>query len=227
MQRCIGKGSNGTVFEAVDTLTSELVAVKIGFCYVSLSNEIRGYKAICGGFGFPALLSSGYYENKHYIAMSCLGPSIADLLKYSGGQFNGYTVRVLGAQTLDRLRAVHDKGFTHGSVKSANLCMGLGRRGRTLYLVDFGSVSRIDGRSPSINSSATWKSINRHNGERHCMRDDIESWFYCLLEWLEGGLPWNDSRTSNMQMAALKKMQGGAFSAQTRTRRGMEAYQRS
>lgn len=189
----IGSGSTGDVYAGKDKVTGDNVAIKVARPG-KLKREIWAYeriwKSTTDSFLFPQLYASGCYQQQDFMICELLGPNLFDLLQFCNDKFSPCTVMRLAEQILNRLQRMHILGFTHGSVKPQNICMGTKRNIHRVYLVDYGSCSVIQGHHKSQNATSTWLSINRHEGCRHSMRDDLESWIYCLLFFLEGKLPW-------------------------------------
>jgi len=207
----IGAGNNGDVFVATDTTNNEEVAIKLAKGG-HLESESRRYLAFihdyqeqnhgCSPRGFPSLIWSGHAFRYYCIAYDLLGPTLDDLRRFCDGRFTEYTTFFLGEQILDRLRVLHQTGYTHGSIKPANIAMGLATRCSKVYLIDFGSMHTTE--TPRIHSSTSlWKSIHRHNGFPHTMRDDLESWLYMMAYLLHGSLLWNEN-TSKEDILRMK-----------------------
>ncbi|EYB95106.1 hypothetical protein Y032_0163g3458 [Ancylostoma ceylanicum] len=51
-----------------------------------------------------------------------------------------------------------------------------------------------------------YASLNAHNGEEQSPRDDLESWFYMMVELLSGFLPWSDFHHDSItEVRAMKE----------------------
>ena len=97
---------------------------------------------------------------------------------------------------------MHNQAFIHRDIKPENFLMGVGSNSHIVYLVDLGFVNRIiDPKTKkhieykqreSLTGTATFASINAHNGDELSRRDDLESIAYVLIYLLRGKLPWCD-----------------------------------
>ncbi|KAJ1553290.1 Tau-tubulin kinase 2 [Nowakowskiella sp. JEL0078] len=103
---------------------------------------------------------------------------------------------------LSSIEALHDIGVLHRDIKPGNFCMGAnsqsGERVRC-YLIDFGLSRRYlttSGRvrearlKVGFRGTARYASINAHLGLELGRCDDLWSFFYVLIEFLIGQLPW-------------------------------------
>jgi len=195
----IGAGNCGDVYVAEDTTNNGLeIAIKLAKG-LDLEKESRRYRAFledyqqqhgCTPRGFTELIGAYDHYSYHCIAYELLGPTLEDLFDFCDRRFTPYTTFFLGEQILDRLRSLHQAGYTHGSIKPENITMGTKKRCRTVYLIDFGSL--FPTHTPRTHSSTDlWKSIHRHNGLNHTKRDDLESWLYTMAYFLHGSLLWD------------------------------------
>lgn len=96
------------------------------------------------------------------------------------------------------LRSVHDAGILHRDVKPANMMRG--RKGASLWLVDFGLAKRYvrdDGthipfrRGKQITGTPRFLSLHAHAGCESARRDDMISLGYALVLLAKGKLPWS------------------------------------
>lgn len=97
---------------------------------------------------------------------------------------------------------MHNQAFIHRDIKPENFLMGVGANSHVVYLVDLGFVNRIIDpktkkhieyqKRESLTGTATFASINAHNGDELSRRDDLESIAYVLIYLLRGKLPWCD-----------------------------------
>ncbi|CAM9564360.1 unnamed protein product [Ectocarpus fasciculatus] len=73
------------------------------------------------------------------LAMERLGDNLMSLSQgCRGGHFSLETTLRLGAQMVGLLRMLHSTGYVHRDIKPENFCVGPGKHGDRIYLIDYG-----------------------------------------------------------------------------------------
>ncbi|KAI6213524.1 Serine/threonine protein kinase [Aphelenchoides besseyi] len=133
--------------------------------------------------------------------MSLVGKSLDDLKKMRPSRvFSIQTGLGAAIQCLEAIEDLTKHGYIHRDIKPANYACGLGKTIRTVYLLDFGIARRIlndenELKTPrnqvGFKGTVRFASVNCHRNLELGPRDDVESWFYLLLDLVVStGLPW-------------------------------------
>lgn len=142
---------------------------------------------------------SGVHRHRHFIVMDLLGHNLAEVRSMEiGGLASAETAVAVGSSLLTALQGLHQAGFIHRDVKPANFAVyppvSAPSEGEWV-LLDFGLARRYvddDGNAlaeredASFRGSTTYASVHAHLEKDLSRRDDLWSWFYVLVELLEG-----------------------------------------
>jgi serine/threonine protein kinase len=198
-RRKIGAGSFGEIYEAKDTQTGDLVAVKVESSSSkcgTLDLEQQCYTTLQYGVGIPRLIWSLIDRDLKVIVISRLGRSLEDLAAQSGHRLSLKTVLMLADQMLSCIQFVHEKNILHRDIKPDNFLMGEGASSNQVFLIDFGLAKRyrderthehirfLDGKS--LTGTARYASLATMKGHEQSRRDDMESLGYVSLYLLRG-----------------------------------------
>uniref|UniRef100_A0A0M3K784 non-specific serine/threonine protein kinase n=1 Tax=Anisakis simplex TaxID=6269 RepID=A0A0M3K784_ANISI len=188
----IGHGGYGEIYYAIDTTNDEPVAAKVepvkrrGKVVRRMILEQKVLLRMQGKPHVPMMWGSGVERTINYIVM----------------------------QAIAGLRDMHSFGYLHRDIKPANMCFGLTEKSmRRLFIVDYGLVRRFrrdDGqRIPQrsrvgFRGTMRYVSMRVHDRKEQGPSDDMIALFFCLLEVLNGELPWkyinSDSKMKSMKM---------------------------
>ncbi|GMS78791.1 hypothetical protein PENTCL1PPCAC_966, partial [Pristionchus entomophagus] len=210
LSRNIGSGSFGDIHLGKNIYDNEEVAVKLE-CFKTkhpqLHNEVRLYKIMHGGVGFPEVKWSGYEGEFNVMVMELLGPSLEDMFNFCQRRFTLKTVLMLADQMLNRIEFIHNRNYVHRDIKPDNFLMGLGKKGNLVYIIDFGLAKQYRDQATgahisfrdqkNLTGTARYASLNTHKGVEQSRRDDLESLGYVLLYFNRGTLPWQGLKAAN------------------------------
>ena len=218
----IGEGAFGQIFEAENIRTREKIAIKsepIDSKFKMLKHETKIYQYLDNNPGFPQVKWFGIQDDKFFMVLTLLGPSLNALKKSpptslkdpSSNPFSLFRIKSLSKKMVERLEFIHSKGILHRDIKPDNFLL----KEDELYLIDFGlckkwkteegsHIKERKERSPL--GTANYISVNVHQGIEPSRRDDLESAGYIILFLLlkSGELPW--SQIQNHQEMAQQKI---------------------
>ncbi|UMM14141.1 hypothetical protein L5515_002072 [Caenorhabditis briggsae] len=202
----LGDGGYGTVFQSQDDDIK--IAVKTEkFSKSQLKIEIVVLKAAMQANckHFCELIDCGTkLKDFDYMMITLLGKDLHKLrCELPERKFSINTALRIGIQTLKACEELHRIGFVSRDVKPGNFAPGVkaNRQSRTIFMYDFGLARRyIDKNNQIIGSrkEVGWRgttrygSLNAHKRQDLGRRDDLESWFYGLVEMTRGTLPWRN-----------------------------------
>lgn len=110
-----------------------------------------------------------------------------------------FTVLNIGIQIINRLEAIHTRGFVHRDIKANNFVVGRGDKRGTVYIIDFGLSKKYVTESgehvpfqngKTLVGTARYASLASHDGNEQGRKDDMESVGFLLLYFARGRLPW-------------------------------------
>lgn len=201
--RKIGSGSFGDIYHGTNLISGEEVAIKLESIrsrHPQLDYECRVYKYLSGGVGIPFIRWFGREGEYNAMVIDLLGPSLEDLFNYCHRKFSFKTVIMLALQMICRVQYIHGRSFIHRDIKPDNFLMGVGRRGSTVHVIDFGLSKKYRDfnthrhipyrENKSLTGTARYASVNTHLGIEQSRRDDLESLGYMLIYFCKGSLPW-------------------------------------
>ncbi|CAD5113724.1 DgyrCDS2889 [Dimorphilus gyrociliatus] len=200
----IGGGGFGEIYESIDLNTKEIVALKLESAKqtkqvlkmeVAVLKKLQGKKHICKFVG------CGRNEKFNYLVMSLQGKNLAELRRSTiKGQFSISTTVRVAYQIIQAIEAIHSAGFLHRDIKPSNFAMGkTPETKRIVYMLDFGLARQFTNNKGDIRAPRTaagfrgtvrYASINAHQSREMGRQDDLWSWFYMVVEFVMGGLPW-------------------------------------
>lgn len=102
-------------------------------------------------------------------------------------------------QMLMAIEVLHNEGYISRDIKPSNFAIGTPtERRRMVHMIDFGIAfkyqdpdgSKIRRGDISWRGTTRYCAIANHKKQYPSPRDDLESWFYSLIELLFGKLPW-------------------------------------
>ncbi|XP_060767176.1 tau-tubulin kinase 1 [Neoarius graeffei] len=139
----IGGGGFGEIYEALDLLTKENVALKVESAQQPkqvLKMEVAVLKKLQGKNHVCKFIGCGRNDKFNYVVMQLQGRNLADLRRSQPrGTFTMSTTLRLGKQILESIEAIHSVGFLHRDIKPSNFAMGrLPSTKRKCYMLDFG-----------------------------------------------------------------------------------------
>lgn len=201
----IGEGSFGIIFEGVNALNNQQVAIKFEprrSEAPQLRDEYRAYRILAGSYGIPRAYYFGQEGLHNILVIDLLGPSLEDLFDWCGRKFSPKTVAQVAKQMISRVESIHDKDLIFRDIKPDNFLIGRvgSSQPNTVHVVDFGMAKYY--RDPktkqhipyrerkSLSGTARYMSINTHLGREQSRRDDLESLGHVFLYFLRGSLPW-------------------------------------
>lgn len=200
----LGAGAFGLVNRGVNRETGEEVAVKMESRNEKIPllwKEFLILKAVHrdgAKKGFPIPLSHGHFLNYDAMVMTCLGPSLEDLMKNRTASFSAKSALCVGVQLVRLVQTLHSRGFVHGDLKPANILTGREGDRESLHVVDFGAalaISRAGTKQFETNSlrgfTPVFMSNNTHRYCRLSQRDDLQSIGYIVVDLFQGRLPWS------------------------------------
>ncbi|XP_052435738.1 tau-tubulin kinase 1 isoform X1 [Carassius gibelio] len=200
----IGGGGFGEIYEAVDLLARENVALKVESAQQPkqvLKMEVAVLKKLQGKNHVCKFIGCGRNDKFNYVVMQLQGRNLADLRRSQPrGTFSMSTTLRLGKQILESIEAIHSVGFLHRDIKPSNFAMGrLPSTCRKCYMLDFGLARQYTNTNGEVRPPRTvagfrgtvrYASVNAHKNKEMGRHDDLWSLFYMLVEFTVGQLPW-------------------------------------
>ncbi len=128
IQSRLGRGGMGAVYEAVDTTSGDLVAVKVLASHLADDEGVRSrFEAEIDALknlrhpGIVRLLAFGEQDDQPFFAMELVrGQSLEQLLR-GGRRFTWRETVAVAIEISRALKAAHDQGIVHRDLKPANL----------------------------------------------------------------------------------------------------------
>uniref|UniRef100_A0A8C4WLS7 non-specific serine/threonine protein kinase n=2 Tax=Gopherus evgoodei TaxID=1825980 RepID=A0A8C4WLS7_9SAUR len=216
--RKIGGGGFGEIYDALDLLTRENVALKVESAQQPkqvLKMEVAVLKKLQGKDHVCKFIGCGRNDRFNYVVMQLQGRNLADLRRsQSRGTFTMSTTLRLGRQILESIESIHSVGFLHRDIKPSNFAMGrFPSTCRKCYMLDFGLARQFtnscgDVRPPravaGFRGTVRYASINAHRNREMGRHDDLWSLFYMLVEFVVGQLPWRKIKDKE-QVGSIKE----------------------
>lgn len=202
--RKLGSGGFGEIYEALDLSTQEIVAVKVESAIDNkqvLKMEVAVLKKLNGKPNVCRFIGCGRNDRFNYVVMSMQGMNLSDLRRSRPkGTFSLSTAIRLSYQIIQCIRSIHEVGFLHRDIKPSNFTMGkTPDTKRSVYMLDFGLArqyinSQGEVRTPraeaGFRGTVRYASPNAHKHKELGRHDDLWSWFYMIIEFISGVLPW-------------------------------------
>ncbi|KAE9412707.1 hypothetical protein Angca_007103 [Angiostrongylus cantonensis] len=204
LKKVLGEGGYGTVFLSQDG--AKLVAVKTEkFSTSMLHADVGVLKAAKAAKAkhFCELLDYGLKEPHYaYMVMSLLYKDLHKLrYEMPNKRFSISTSLRLSMQSLKAIEELHKLGYVSCDIKPGNFAPGhrCNKQSKIIFLYDFGLSKRyIDKKGKVIparkdvgwRGTTRYASLTAHSEQDLGRRDDLESWFYMIVEMTRGMLPW-------------------------------------
>lgn len=214
----IGSGGYGDIYLVTNSKTEngEIYAMKtekIDAAKKGLLAEIDIIEKLQGAYYFPKIIANGQTDRFYYCVMELLGPSLSKMRRsLPKHRFTTFSILRLSSEMLKCIQTFHNCGYVHRDIKPANFLIRP-NRDHPICLIDFGlSAPYIDFKTNThlpmkekIGFVGTYRycSINAHKKNLLSRRDDLISWFYCIVELARGAVPWPGSK--NQELAEKMK----------------------
>ncbi|KAE9416557.1 hypothetical protein Angca_007479, partial [Angiostrongylus cantonensis] len=200
----LGDGGYGTVFLSQNTQKN--VAVKTEkYSKSMLHIEVNVLKAANAANckHFCQLYDYGTCKPDYvYVVMTLLYKDLHKLRsELPDRKFSFSTALRLAIQTFSAIEELHSIGFISRDIKPGNFAPGhkATKQGKIIFMYDFGLARRYLDKNKNLVPSRNevgWRGTTRygslvaHKRMDLSRRDDVESWFYMLIEITKGSLPW-------------------------------------
>ena len=197
--KVIAVGGFGCVFEGLDLIKKEKVAIKI-----EKKSNINYLESECcylvnlKGYGIPKVISFGISGNYYVLVEEGLGKSL-DMITKEEKKICVKDLCMIAIQILDRLEYIHSKYVIHRDIKPGNFLIG-DSNPTVIYLIDFGFAKKYRSSLSKkhlqyknhnyVSGSINYASINANLGLEQSRRDDLEALGYSLIYMANGNFPW-------------------------------------
>jgi serine/threonine-protein kinase len=198
IERLLGRGGMGRVYEATQLGLERPVALKI------LNDDLSGDEAfrarfrregrVQGALAHPHVVGvheAGEADSRLFIAMQLVdGPTLKELVL--DGAMDPHRATAILAQVADALDAAHAAGLTHRDIKPQNVLVGPGDHA---YLADFGLTKTLSDsagftRTGQFMGTIDYISPEQINGRPATPASDIYALAAILYESVTGSVPF-------------------------------------
>eukprot|EP00347_Sterkiella_histriomuscorum_P020241 403338552 len=182
-------------------------------------------------------------SGQNFIVMRLLGKNLANQKKVLGRKMTldlatNYLVILQSLifdsfqlQMIDAIEEVHNRGFIHRDIKPSNFVIGKGIEKPKVYIVDFGLAKQHMQHGVPLSmrpiadfrGTITYASLNAHHKIDLARRDDMWSYYFVILDFLNEILPWrNNSVKDEVKDIKLKCFSNPEKYLWTTTTRGLQ-----
>jgi len=225
IQSRLGRGGMGAVYEAVDTMSGETVAVKVLAQHLAddpglrsrFDGEIETLKNLRHP-GIVRLLAFGEQDDQPFFAMELVrGKSLEQILR-SGRRFTWQETVAVALEVTRALKVAHDHGIVHRDMKPANLLVadpmsGLtepqarattegGAERVTVKLADFGIAKLFGGVAHTalghVVGTAEYMAPEQATGRPIDHRADLYSLGLVMFAMLTGSPPFRGTQLTEV-----------------------------
>lgn len=200
----IGHGGYGDVYTVTHTKSNKLYAFKAEIQQKkrpTLQHEVKILRRL-NSPEYPKVRATGETEQFKWFVMDLYGKSLSQLRRLlPGRKFPMMFVVPLAHETFRLLKKLHMRGYIHRDVKPSNFVYRRIKSTPPIVLIDFGFAKKhIDpntGKPFAVNNgngfvgTTMYASDNALKGCDLGRCDDLISWFYMIVEFVQGKLPWS------------------------------------
>ncbi|CAI5735541.1 unnamed protein product [Hyaloperonospora brassicae] len=214
----IGEGTFSQIYSAYSIGSRDKVAVKVE-APSALKPVLEWESLILKSLQDCPYVCRYFYHGKHgdstVLVMELLGDSMS-MLRMSPDSIHGVPLAKsvsVGLEMLDCIEAFHRHGYVHRDIKASNFALSAADRHllkqQRYYIIDFGLSRQHIGEDRQVlparpvaefRGTSMYASLSSHRRQELGPKDDLWSWFYLVMDFLRGELPWaTDAQQKNRQ----------------------------